>query len=586
MRNTRLKYISLVTCFAFSEADAQQMVLDSIDYQSTSRQAVIDLSIAHTEDRGNRKPHEIKAFLLDNPPRLVLDVKNLKPSAPLSQPSANHPYFQRLRSSPRNKNDFRLVFDLKNQTSTHRYSLDTDSNAHGSYLITLTDESTLTREQNPNTFDPSNYAHSNSELQKYDLTAPQQSINDSYPGNFRENRIGASSDESFFNDLISDWEISGYAEVESLGFFQTPLDNQQHSHYISGAINPELYRSWDNGSQSFTFSPFYRYSQHDSRRTHFDIRELTWLKAAADWELRVGFRQVFWGVTEGFHLIDIINQADFVENIDGEQKLGQPMINLALIQDWGTIDLFLLTGFRERTFAGHEGRLRTHPVTAVGDAQFEREGVEKHLAYAGRYSHSFGDWDVGLAHFYGTARQPTMLPRFNQFGEIERIIPLYENINQTSIDVQTIKGSWLWKLEALMRSGQGDRFYAATGGVEYTFFDLFESGVDLGLIAEYMHDSRGYNNFQALTQQALFQDDFLAAVRLGFNDIQNTQLLAGVIFDRTQNSKIYNIEASRRIGNDWTADIQVLLFRGIPVTDPLIMFSADDHVRFQLKYHF
>lgn len=585
MRNTRLIYISLATCFAFSEADAQQIALDSIDYQSTSRQAMIGLSIVPTDDSGNEKAPELNAFLIDNPPRLVLDLKNLKPSAPLNQPSADHPYFQRLRSSPRNKNDLRLVFDLKSQTGTHGYTLDTDSNAHDSYLITLTDTTALEREQNLTTFAPSNYADLSGEPQKYDLNAPI-SKNDSYPGNFKENRIGASGDESFFNDLISDWEFSGYAEVESLGFFQTPLDNQQHSHYISGAINPELYRSWDNGSQSFTFSPFYRYSQHDSRRTHFDIRELTWLKAANDWELRVGFRQVYWGVTEGFHLIDIINQTDFVENIDGEQKLGQPMINLALIQDWGTIDLFLLTGFRERTFAGHEGRLRTHPVTSVGDAQFEREGVEKHLAYAGRYSHSFGDWDVGLAHFYGTARQPTMLPRFNQLGEIERIIPLYENINQTSIDVQTIKGSWLWKLEALMRSGQGDRFYAATGGVEYTFFDLFESGVDLGLIAEYMYDSRGYNNFQALTQQTLFQDDFLAAVRLGFNDIQNTQLLAGVIFDRTQNSKIYNIEASRRIGNDWTADLQVRLFRGIPVTDPLIMFSADDHVRFQLKYHF
>ncbi|HBA65350.1 MAG TPA: hypothetical protein DCZ48_04080, partial [Methylococcaceae bacterium] len=263
MRNTRLKYISLATCLAFSEADAQQMVLDSIDYQSSSRQAVIDLSISHTEDRANRKTPEFKAFLIDNPPRLVLDVKNLKSSAPLSQPSADHPYFQRLRSSPRNKNDFRIVFDLKNKAGIHGYTIDIESTAHGSSLITLTDESTLTREQNPNTFEPSNYAHSNSELQKYDLPPPQQSTNDSYPGNFNENRIGASSDESFFNDLISDWEISGYAEVESLGFFQTPQDNQQHSHYISGAINPELYRSWDNGSQSFTFSPFYRYSQHD-----------------------------------------------------------------------------------------------------------------------------------------------------------------------------------------------------------------------------------------------------------------------------------------------------------------------------------
>jgi hypothetical protein len=162
-------------------------------------------------------------------------------------------------------------------------------------------------------------------------------------------------------------DVSGYVGIESLGFFNTPLDSQQHSHYFSGSIEPEIYHEWDNGSQSLAFVPFYRYSQHDSRRTHFDIRELTWLKAADDWELRVGFRKEFWGVSESQHLVDIVNQTDFVENSDTEDKLGQPMINLALINDWGTFDFFLLTGFRERTFAGKEGRFRPIPEIDVGE---------------------------------------------------------------------------------------------------------------------------------------------------------------------------------------------------------------------------
>jgi len=58
--------------------------------------------------------------------------------------------------------------------------------------------------------------------------------------------------------------------------------------------------------------------------------------------LQVGF----WGVTEFQHLVDIINQTDLVENIDTEDKLGQPMINLALINDWGTVDLFIMPYFR------------------------------------------------------------------------------------------------------------------------------------------------------------------------------------------------------------------------------------------------
>ena len=92
------------------------------------------------------------------------------------------------------------------------------------------------------------------------------------------------------------------------------------------------------------FSPFLRLDQVDENRTHWDIRELYWLYFSRVWEIRVGVRTVFWGVTELQHLVDVINQTDLVENIDGEQKLGQPMVNLALIHDWGTVELFILTG--------------------------------------------------------------------------------------------------------------------------------------------------------------------------------------------------------------------------------------------------
>lgn len=386
-----------------------------------------------------------------------------------------------------------------------------------------------------------------------------------------------------FNALA--WELSGYTGVEDLGFIQNPLDSRQHNNYISGVIEPKLYHKWDDDTQSLTFVPFYRYSQYDNHRTHFDVRELNWLKAADTWEMRVGFRKVFWGVTEGLHLVDIINQTDFVENIDTEDKLGQPMINLALIHDWGTLDLFLLTGFRERTFPGAEGRLRTFPAIDTRNAQFEKHGVEKQLAYALRWSRAIGDWDIGLSHFHGTGRQPTLLPQLSQAGEL-KLIPFYDQIDQTSLDVQTTKGSWLWKLESLVRSGQGSTFFAATGGLEYTLFDFFESGLDLGLVTEYMYDSRGYNNIQALQQQVIYQDDILTALRFGFNDTQSTEILAGVIFDRTHNTKFYNLEASRRLGDSWKVDLEVRLFNGIPQSDIAYMFRQDDHVRMQFSYHF
>ncbi len=374
-------------------------------------------------------------------------------------------------------------------------------------------------------------------------------------------------------------ELSGYLGIESLGFFQNPLFPQQHSHYLSAAIQPQLVHEWDDGKQSLTFVPFFRLSQHDNRRTHFDIRELTWLKAEDTWELRTGIRKVFWGVAESQHLVDIINQTDLVENFDTEDKLGQPMINLALIRDWGAVDLFLLPGFRERTFAGPEGRLN-FPMLNQGAARFEKQGIEKHLAYAFRWSKAIAEWDMGLSYFYGTNRTPTIVPEFDPLGNLKQTVPFYENIHQTGLDVQYTKGNWLWKLETIVRAGQGKTFVAGTGGLEYSFYNIFESGLDIGLLTEYLYDSRGRNG------QTFFQDDIMTGLRFGFNDVQSTEILASITFDRTSHTKFYNVEASRRLGESLKLTLEARFFSGVDKNDFAFFLRQDDHIRAELSYHF
>ncbi|MDQ3774277.1 MAG: hypothetical protein M3461_07895 [Pseudomonadota bacterium] len=164
---------------------------------------------------------------------------------------------------------------------------------------------------------------------------------------------------------------------------------------------------------------------------------------------------MFWGVAESRHLVNIINQDDRVEDIDEEDKLCQPMVNLNLSQDWGNLSLFILPGFRERTFPDREARLRGQLFVDTDRAEFESAAEEWHVDYAARWSHTFEDWDIGVAQFWGTAREPRLIatpappqrPRFQ--------ISRYDIIDQTSLDLQVTKGSWLWKLEAITRGGQG-----------------------------------------------------------------------------------------------------------------------------------
>jgi len=542
---------------------AEQITLLAVKHSETSKNQ-LELEYILSAETG------YKLFILPNPYRLVVDFESTTLSENIQLSIEHSSYIKDVRTARRGLNDLRLVIDFKEGVKPkldNTQSAFTD-NSHLHMHITI--ESGV-----------------NDSSGTDDLIIPTPSVLSE--SNVTEINSNPVINEKVQNTLLSDWEFSGKLSFEELGFFHQGLSPQQHNNYVSGAIEPEIYREWDGGKQSFTFIPFFRYSQHDSRRTHFDIRELNWLLSEDDWELRVGFRKVFWGVAEGEHLVDIINQTDLIENTDTEDKFGQPMVNLALIGEWGTLDLFVLPGFRERSFPGPEGRLRTLPQVSVGDAQFERHGFKKHMAYAARWSQVLGDWDIGLSHFYGTSREPVFKAQLSPTGQVS-LIPYYDLINQTGLDIQLTYEDWIVKHEGIVRSGQGNTFYAMTTGIEYTLFDLFSSGLDLGLVVEYMFDTRSgkvsYSPSGGNIRFAPFQDDILTALRFGFNDVQSTEILAGVMFDRTNNAKFYNIEASRRIGDNFKVNFEMRLFSGIPVTDPSYLLRKDDRIRLEVSYYF
>lgn len=374
-------------------------------------------------------------------------------------------------------------------------------------------------------------------------------------------------------------ELSGYMAVEGRFFFQDPLFPEQEENNASFAIQTEYYHEWENGS-SFTFVPFARLDSADSERNHFDVRELNYLWLGDPWELRAGIGKVFWGVTEFAHLVDIINQTDLVEGIDEEEKLGQPMIEFSLPTDWGTIDLFLLPYFRERTFPGPDGRLRSQIEVDTDNAEYESDNKENHNDFAGRYSHTIGDWEIGLSHFSGTGREPALVPGFNSSGNLV-LIPYYEQINQTGLDLQLITGGWLWKLESIYRTGQGtDDYFSDAFGFEYTFSGVFGTPADVGILAEYIGDERGED---ATTP---FQNEIAMGVRFAFNDIAGTDALIGVIEDVETSARLITAEASRRFSDNCKLIINSCVFSNQPDDDLLYSLRDDDFFQLEIAYYF
>jgi len=380
--------------------------------------------------------------------------------------------------------------------------------------------------------------------------------------------------------VMAETQVSVTAAAEYRFFQHDALFDSQHNGYLSAFVEPEIYHSWNDDMDSVTFKPFLRWDQHDSERTHGDIRELMWLHVGDDWELRTGIGSVFWGQTESQHLVDVINQTDSVEAVDGEDKLGQQMLNLTLIRDWGNLDLFVLPGFRERTFAGEQGRLRPALLVDQDEALYQSSSGKDHVDLAARWTHTLGDWDLGLSYFDGTSRDP-ILQLAQRQGEL-KLLPYYAQMQQVGVDMLAVIDAWLLKFEGIYRDTDGQQSYMAlTTGFEYTSVGVFDSVWDIGWLLEYQFDDRD----ELATGPG--QNDLMFGSRLVFNDVEGTEILIAMVQDLDQSSsRSAFVEASSRINDNWKWRADVRLFSSDLERDPLYGLRQDDVMQFSLEYYF
>ncbi|KAA1160219.1 hypothetical protein EU508_10755 [Pseudoalteromonas fuliginea] len=366
-------------------------------------------------------------------------------------------------------------------------------------------------------------------------------------------------------------ELSGESSLQQRFYnhrANTTTEEANKHWHTSFAIEPQLH--WLGENSTLSFVPYLRVDNVDSERNLLDVREFMYVHYSDNIEFKIGVGKEFWGVTESQHLIDVINQTDFADAIDQESKLGQPMLNIATHQDYGSFSIWLLPYFRERTFAGVDGRLGLD-VPISDEPLYESEQKQKHLDFAARYSHFIDEWEVGLSFFKGTNREPYFIEQG------AKLTPYYAQMTQTSVDLQAIFDDLLVKLEMRYRDSLENQL-AYISGVELTQTGVANTQWNLGWIAEY-----SYND----TAQALYQNDLFLGWRLALNDFNGTEMLFGISQD-LDNSDEYSIklETSSRINVHWKWQIEAWLFETNKSDSPLYSLKQDDFLEINIFYHF
>ncbi len=374
-------------------------------------------------------------------------------------------------------------------------------------------------------------------------------------------------------DLEGDFELE--LQFDNRFFFKDGLYESQERNFLSLAAQPEYNLEWGNGNHIFKISLFGRWDQHDDNRTHFDVRELYYQRVKNNWELSIGLKKVFWGVTESVHLVDVINQTDQVESFDGEQKLGQPMVHYSYLTNFGNFEVFYLPYQRKRQFPAREGRVRFPQVVEREDFDIDSDLEEWRPSFAFRWSHYFGPVDIGISHFYGVGREPLFTGLGTENQEF-----FYPIMNQTGIDLQAVTGPMLWKLESIYRDTEFQDFLALAVGTEYTFSNIASKGLDIGVLLEYLYDERDDLAISG------FANDLFIATRLAFNDVNSTEILGGMVYDLDHKSRLFSIETSRRIGDSWKIELEARIFSNLKEAEFLHFFRDDSFVQFGLSKFF
>jgi hypothetical protein len=318
------------------------------------------------------------------------------------------------------------------------------------------------------------------------------------------------------------------------------------------------------------------YKATPSARQHFNVASLFVSYYAETWDLRFGYDTVFWGVMESNHVVDYVNQSNYLESFHTEDKLGQPMIALRTLSDSMVFQAFALIGTQEREFLSPHERLSGNIHVDDANSEFESSHKDKRVDTAIRISQTIDIFDYAVSYFYGSQRNPDLILQPNS----AIFIPYYPLTQRLGVEFQVTLDHIMYKLEAIHEHSDHHHYNAGSVGFEYTQGSILQSNKDLGYLLEYSFDNR---DNPSLTP---FQHDIFGGLRLALNDTASSEFIVGVTHDLDNHSQVIRLQFESRLNPSLSIDLDSWIFVDIAEEDIFYRYKDDSYLEVNLRYYF
>ncbi|GLR76780.1 hypothetical protein [Aliivibrio sifiae] len=310
---------------------------------------------------------------------------------------------------------------------------------------------------------------------------------------------------------------------------------------------------------------------------YFDptIAKINWI--GDSYQIDVGYDLIYWGVTEGINVINIINQRDQIRDYFQKQGLGQSMVAVSYFEDSVTVDGYILPRFEELNYGGTQRPWGLGLPVDASQSTYESSKGKNHTDYAARISGMLDDLEFGFVYFNGTYRQPI----YKVDGEIENLAPHYVLGNTFGLDAQYIMDSNIYKFElGYFKPNSYDSYVSTTFGVERTLGSSWFGEGESTVYAEYYYDSRQDDNTVA------FQNDIFLAYKYTTYNVYDLETTIGGIIDTQYGGVIGTLEITGKLTNNIKVSVELIYFNSSDPNDALFYSNDFDQLSFNAHWYF
>lgn len=376
---------------------------------------------------------------------------------------------------------------------------------------------------------------------------------------------------SFTQPVLADELVEGFIGAANDVYKNSSQTGQCCNTVANSVLIAPRLLWWNDSGWAATFSPYAEY-ELQSEQGFVNFREANVTYAAENIEWLLGYSVVYWGVTEVYQPVNIINQYEGRIALGYEEKMGQPMLQARWLPDWGEMQVLLLPFHQPRQFRDpQQRRALTKPVSSNA---FYSDGKNQ-LDSAIRISFWQGALDVGISAFYGNSREPLLVEQVDEWQAY------YAEIFQLGTELQWTQDDLLLKWESTYKSGESESYQTLVTGLEYSVYGFSFSQGTLGLIAEYAWDNRDNS-----APPTIYNNDIFLGLRWQANDVRDTELLLSGLFDLEHTSPIYKLTASGRVSEQWKWVVEGYYLSSMSNNESIVYLENDSYFSFGVEYYF